>query len=153
MAPPLKDIAGTAGATVGLVIACSIYLQTLTSRFADTLNRYLTLCGERRGGQLSAERRRSVDAQIALNRGRCTDIQRATYLLGLGELSFLSTIVMASLSIVLPQVHTLAFVGSGTMGAGLLAIATAVVLDLRQQHVITEDLELESADLPEPPPR
>lgn len=147
MALPLKDIAGTAGATVGLVIACSIYLQTLTSRFADTMNRYQTLCAEHRGTTPSAKRRRCVEAQIALNRGRCTDIQRATQILGVGELCFLATIVFTSLSVTLPKVAILALTGSITMLGGLLLVGAAVILDLRQQRVITTDLQLEGTDL------
>src|SRR5579883_2591748 len=96
----LKDIVDTAGATVGLVIATSIFMQLLTTKAIALFDRYRELTMEYRSTQEKPQRNENLRAQIGLYRRRCHLIQMALASLAYAEFIFLATILLSSASLI-----------------------------------------------------
>lgn len=145
----LKDMASTAGATVGLVIATSIFLQLLTTKYIAIYDKYRVLTGEYRAGNPADPRRASLREQIAIYHKRCHRIRRASSWLIYGEFSFLGTILFACLTIVFPQVGFIKVAGACTMMVGLIAVGVGAAYELSENEISNLEVESELSDLPD----
>ena len=145
----LKDIVDTAGATVGLVIATSIFMQLLTTKAIALFDRYRELTMEYRSTQEKPQRNENLRAQIGLYRRRCHLIQMALASLAYAEFIFLATILLSSASLIFKQATWLKIAGSLCMLAGLLAIGLGVLFELKENFRGRDAIESETADLSE----
>jgi hypothetical protein len=143
----LKDLAGTAGSTVGLIIATSIFLQVITTKFASTFDRYRALTGEFRNSDPSDERKKSLEDQIRLYFRRCMNLQQASLLLILAEFCFLAAVLLVCSSIVFPQFNWIKFAGAATLLAGLALITFSAGLELQENQLSGKAIESEMNDM------
>ena len=148
----LSDIAGTAGATVGLVIATSIFLQMLTTKFISIFERYRGLTGELRGlKDDDGQRRQSLREQITLYQRRSHYIRIASCILTYTEFAFLGTIILASLSVLWPDQVFLQVLGGITMAGGLIGIGVAAGLEISENRLSRAAIESELKDFSDLP--
>jgi len=145
----LSDLLSSAGATIGIIIAGTIFLQFLSTKYLELSSRYRELTKEYRGNPAEAPRHDPLRAEIGIYRQRLRLINRASWLAAVGLLSFLLAVLAGGLSMVYPPVRGIKVVGSFGLFAGLLFIAAAVCVELWESILARRELHEEVADLDE----
>jgi FtsH-binding integral membrane protein len=143
----LTDLLSTAGATIGVIIAGTIFLQFLSSKYNELSGRYRDLAGEYRGEKSGQPRYAPLRAQIRLYRRRLVLLNRASWLGAVALLCFLSALLSGWLSLVYPPSRVIKTVGMTGLFLGLLLMAAAVSLDLIERFLARHEIEEEVADL------
>ncbi len=142
----LTDLLSSAGSTIGIIIAGTIFLNFLSSKYTELSGRYREFAGEYRGG--SAENRHDpLRRQIGAYRQRLRLLLRASWMAAVALLSFLLAGLAGALSVVYPPVRAIKVVGTAGLLAGLLLMAAAVALELVESIMTRKELWYEIADL------
>src|ERR1700679_959434 len=92
-------LVSVAQAPVSLVIATSIFLHMLTSRYVPLYDRLRALTDEYRNGPKSDARRKSIQRQLQLYVKRLKITQTASNALNLAVISYLGTVCISAASI------------------------------------------------------
>src|SRR3954470_20573079 len=119
----LKDIGGTAGSAVSLIIACTIFLHQLITKSVAATDRLTTLTDEYREHSEDNSRKASLADQITLYYHRNNWIRRAICTVAVGEFFFIAVIVASALSVLMPGSTALGVIGLAALFLGLAAIA------------------------------
>jgi len=139
----LADVLGVAGATIGIMIAAGILLQFLSTRYIAIFERYRGLTGEYRGNHASDARRDSLKNQIAAYGRQIALLNWATQAVTVALLSFVATVIVASLSVIFPQEMGLRAAGTIGLflGLGLIAFGVALVQveAMLQRHTLAKE--------------
>jgi hypothetical protein len=146
----LTDLLGSASATIGIIIAGTIFLQFMSAKFMELTNRYRTLTGEYRGGGAAENRHGMLQAQIRNYRRRLWLINRASWLAGVALLCFLISVLVGGLSMVYPPVVTFKGVGTIALFIGLVLIGGAVILQFIESIRAAHEIDEETGDLDGP---
>lgn len=148
----LGKLVAVASAPVSLVIAASIFLHMITSRFVPMLDRLRALTAEYRGEPQKDERRQSIKKQIALYTARTRLTQAASSLLNCAVCSFLVTVSASSAAVIYPDTLVLRLTGILSMAAGILLMVAAIFCELYEVHISRAALKAELSefrDLPD----
>ncbi len=145
----LTDLLSSAGATIGIIIAGTIFLQFINSRYMELSGRYRELASEYRGVPGEHGRHAPLRVLIQRYRRRLVLLNRASWLAAVALLCFLSAVLIGGLSMLFPPV--LEFKAGGTFGlmAGLLLIGVSVFLNLVESIMARTEIGDEIADLDE----
>lgn len=143
----LTDVLSSAGATIGVIIAGTIFLQYLSTRYADLGSRYRDLTGEYRGRREDEPRHGSLQPQIRLYRRRLKLMNRATELAAVALLCFLVAVLAGGLSILNPPFRLFKVIGTAGVFGGLVLTAGAVSIQLWETMLARHELGDEIADL------
>lgn len=144
----LTELLGAAGATSGVIIAGTIFLQFLSARYADLAGRYRALTGELRNGVSSDNARHDpLQVQIKIYRHRLQLITWASALSAIALLCFLLSVVLGGLSVIRPEFQLITTLGSIGLGIGLALIIFSVVLELIEIITSRHEHNEEIADL------
>src|SRR5688500_7549329 len=101
----LTDLLSSAGATIGVIIAGTIFLQFMSTKYLELSSRYRELTKEYRGKAAEEPRHDPLRTQIRIYRCRLRLINRASWLGALALLSFLSAVLSGGLSMAYPAVR------------------------------------------------
>lgn len=145
----LTDLLSTAGATIGIIIAGTIFLQFINTKYMDLSGRYRDLASEYRGVPDEHGRHAPLRTLIQRYRRRLVLLNRASWLAAVALLCLLAAVLIGGLSILYPPV--VAFKTAGTFGlmVGLLLIAVAVFMNLMESILARKEIGDEIADLDE----
>jgi len=143
----LTDLLSSAGATIGVIIAGTIFLQFLSTKYTDLCSRYRELTGEYRGRRKDEPRHGPLQSQIRMYRRRLMLMSRASALAALGLLCFLLAVLAGGLSILQPPQRAYKVIGTVGLFSGLVLIAAAVALGLVEIVLARHELGDEIADL------
>ncbi len=146
----LSDLLGSAGATIGIIIAGTIFLQFLSTKYGELFARYRALTGEYRGRKADESRHDQLQPQIRTYRRRLRLMSWASWGAAVALLCFILAVLAGGLSVAYPDVRL--FKGAGTLSLllGLVLIGVAVFLELLESVMARGELYEEVADLDAP---
>ena len=142
----LTDLLSSAGATIGVIIAGTIFLQFLSTKYTELSGRFREMAGEYRGVSGEQDRHAPLRAQIQGYRRRLRLLNWASWLGAVALLFFLSAVMAGGFSLLYPPVRAIKAVGTFGLMAGLLLIAVAVFLELVESIVARKEIGDEIAD-------
>src|SRR3954447_5804691 len=90
----LTDLLSAAGATIGIIIAGTIFLQFLSSKYTELSGRYRELATEYRGAEREKPRHAPLRTQIQVYRRRLVLLNRASWLGAVALLCFLLAVLV-----------------------------------------------------------
>lgn len=143
----LTDLLSSAGATIGVIIAGTIFLQFLSSKFTELGERYRELTQEYRGVSGEQTRHKPLRTQIRNYRHRLVLLNRASWLAAVALLCFLAAVLAGGLSLAFPPIRAFKVVGTAGLGAGLVLVAVAVALELCESVAARREILEEISDL------
>lgn len=141
------DVLSSAGATIGVIIAGTIFLQFMSTKYSDLCSRYRALTGEYRGRSEEEPRHGSLQSQIRSYRLRLVLMYRASALAAVALLCFLLAVLAGGLSILNPPFRFYKLAGTIGLFGGLILMAGAVWLELAEILTARHELGDELADL------
>jgi hypothetical protein len=139
-------LVSAAQAPVSLIIATSIFLHMLTSRYVPMIERFRRLTEEFRKLQGEGERYDSLRRQIELQAQRIRASHFASRCLSLGVISFVITLVASGASIIYPKVFWVRGIGLLSMGLGLVLLVMATCYELYQDSLSNTVLSIELSE-------
>jgi polyferredoxin len=137
---------GAASAPVALIIATSIFLSNLTTKWWSMTGAFRSLTGEYRGAEIDGHRKDSVKRQLKLYDRRLRLLMRATLLLTLAIISFIFTVLFTGITTLFPNSAVLQVLTVGLSFAGLAFLASSVLAELIENSLGKQVLELEQID-------
>ncbi|HEX4607740.1 MAG TPA: DUF2721 domain-containing protein [Urbifossiella sp.] len=143
----LTDLLGSAGATIGVIIGGTIFLQFLSSKYVELANRLRELTREYRERKGDEPRHGPLADVIRIYRRRLMLLIRASWLAGGALLFFLAAVLAGGLSMAYPPVVAFKAVGSVGLLIGLLLIGAGVALELWESVLARHEIRDELADL------
>ena len=143
----LTDLLSTAGATIGIIIAGTIFLQFVNTKYMELAGRYRELAREYRGVPGEHGRHAPLRTLIQRYRQRLVLLNRASWLAAVALLAFLSAVLIGGLSMLFPPVVAFRTAGTGGLMGGLLLILIAVMLNLMESVMARTEIGDEIADL------
>lgn len=146
----LTDLLSSAGATIGVIIAGTIFLNFVSSKYTELSTRYRELAGEYRGCGADAPRHGPLQSIIRLYRHRLVLMNRASLAAALALVCFLLSVLVGGLSILHPPERAFKWVGTVGLFLGLLLIGGSISLEIREIMLARHELGDEIADLDDP---
>ncbi len=128
----LTDLLSSAGATIGIIIAGTIFLQFISTKYTELSGRYRQITGEYRGVHCEHNRHAPLRSQIWIYRRRLTLLNWASWLAALALICFLLSVIAGGLSLLYPPVVPIRTVGTAGLLVGLILIGVAVFLELAE---------------------
>jgi hypothetical protein len=147
----IQNIASTIGATIGLVIACSIFLQMITTKFIAVFDRYRALTGEYRDQGPAGKRKESLEKQIDIYYRRCHKLRLASDFVTYSEFAFVATIIFSGLGTALPNSLTIKILASATLLLGLAGLTISAWLEASENNLNKYIIDTELHDFPQLP--
>ena len=108
----LTDLLSSAGATIGVIIAGTIFLQFLSTKYAELAGRYRELAGEYRTREESEPRHDPLRILIRAYRRRLRLMNRASALAAVALLCNLLAILAGGLSLLYPPQRFFKYLGT-----------------------------------------
>ncbi len=99
----LADMLGIAGATIAIIIAAGVMLQTISTRYISDYERYRSLTSELRGHNGKDVRQERLLQEIVLCRRQILYLNYGSILVTCAVIAFLATVALASLAVAYPQ--------------------------------------------------
>ena len=149
----LKDIGGTAGSAVSLVIACTIFLHQLITKSVANSERLEKLTKEYREHSEDDARKASLADQITLYYHRSNWVRRAICTVAAGEFFFILVNVASALSVLMLDSAAVGIIGLAGLFLGLATIAVGVALEIYENYHFKYVVNSELSDFPELPQR
>lgn len=143
----LTELLGSAGATIGIIIAGTIFLQFVNTKYMELAGRYREMTGEYRGVPGDHGRHAPLRSQIQVYRQRLVLLSRALWIAAMALLCLLLAALSGGLSMIFPPIVQIRTVGTAALLAGLLLIGIAVAIDLRESILARKEIDYEIADL------
>jgi hypothetical protein len=146
----LTELLSSAGATIGVIIAGTIFLQFMSTKYSELCSRYRELAGEYRGRQPNEPRHVPLQSEIRLYRRRLRLMNRASGLAAMALMCFLVAVLAGGMSMLYPSLRLYKFIGTAGLFLGLILIAGAVSHELAEIILSRHELGDEIADLDDP---
>lgn len=143
----LTDLLSSAGATIGVIIAGTIFLQFLSTKFTELGGRYRELTREYRGVESEHGRHQPLRSQIRNYRHRLVLLNRASCLAAIALLCFLVSVLAGGLSMAFPPIRAYKAVGTTGLASGLVLMAIAVGFELSESILARKEILDEISDL------
>jgi hypothetical protein len=147
----VQNIASTIGATIGLVIACSIFLQMITTKFIAVFERFRALTAEYRDNDRSDKRNESLIKQIDIYRRRCQKLRLASNFITYSEFAFVATIILSGLATAFPNFAILTILAAATLLLGLAGMTASAYLEVAENTLNKQIIDSELHDFPQLP--
>lgn len=146
----LTELLNSAGATIGIIIGGTIFLQFLSSKYVSLANRYWSLTGEYRDRKDDEPRHGPLQSVIWNYRRRLWLLSRASWLAGAALLCFISAVLAGGFSMLYPPVAAFKLIGTAGLALGLVLIGGGVFLELWESVLSRHEIAEEVADLDAP---
>lgn len=143
----LTDLLSSAGATIGVIIAGTIFLQFLSTKYTELAGRLREITDAYRGVDDKQGRHGPLQSQIRGYRRRLGFLNWASTLAAVAVLCLLAGVLAGGLSMVFPPVRTIKVVGTIGLLTGLLLIGAGVLLELIEGVLARHEIGDEIADL------
>jgi hypothetical protein len=140
-------VLSSAGATIGVILAGTIFLQVLSTKYTELSGRYREIAGEYRGVTGERDRHGPLRSQIQTYRLRLALLNRASWMGAVALLCLLSAVQAGGLSLIFPPVRAFKAIGTIGLYVGLLLMSAAVTLELVESIMAREEIGDEVADL------
>jgi MFS family permease len=145
----LAKLVDTASAPVVLIIAASIVLGNLSGRYLAMFADVRSLFTEYRDPAIDQRRRQIIREQLPGYRRRLRMLIQATLWLGCAIAFFICTVLLTSMSIVMPTWVFWKLLTAASMVAGLMSLGVALFLEMRENHQARTALNLDFDEFPE----
>jgi hypothetical protein len=145
----LTDLLSSAGATIGIIIAGTIFLQFLSTKYVELSARFREMAAEYRTGKGEEPRHAPLRTQLWVYRRRLVLLNWGSCLGALELLFFWLAVLSGGLSLLKPTYRWILIVGTCGLFAGLICIGAAVALELVESILTAREIREEVADLDE----
>jgi len=145
----LSELLSSAGATVGVIIGGTIFLQFLSSKYVELSGRYRSLTAEYRG-QKGESRHDMLQQQIRAYRCRLWLLTRASTVAAVALFCFLLAILSGGMSMVLGTGKVLRPTGTIALFLGFVLIGVAVLMEPAESILSASEIGEEAGDLDDP---
>jgi hypothetical protein len=142
----LTDFLSTAAGTVGLIITAGIILGNLNRKYVAVCGSFRDLAEEYRSDEPSDSRRGNLQVLLSAYRRKFAFLNYATMLVCCTLVTFLLTVWLAGLSIMLPGVVIIRTIGTAGLIVGLALLGAAVALQLADTVIQRRAMGKEIAD-------
>lgn len=149
----LTDLLSAAGATIGVIISGTIFLQFLSTKYMELASRYRELTQEYRGGGVGETRHGLLQRELSLYRRRLSMMNWGSWLAAVSLLFFLSAVLSGGFSMVYSSVAAFKVLGTVGLFLGLVIMGVAVLLELIESFLGRHEVRHEAADLDDPAKR
>lgn len=146
----LTDLLSSAGATIGIIIAGTIFLQFLSAKYQELAGRYRALTREYRTGGVGDTRHGLLQSQIRAYRRRLRLINRASWLAAIALLCFILAVLAGGFSVMYPPIRYFKWIGTAGLICGLTLIGAALFLEISESVLAEHDHAEEVGDLDDP---
>jgi hypothetical protein len=143
----LEDLLSSAGATAGIIIAGMIFLQFLSSKYTELCGRYRELAVEYRDCCEDKPRHGPLQSEIRMYRRRLSLMNRASAVAAIALMCFLLAVLAGGVSILVPRWIYFKYLGTAGLLAGLVLVASAVLIEIYEIILARHELHEETADL------
>ena len=143
----LTDLLSSAGATIGIIIGGTIFLQFLSSKYTELTGNLRSLTADYRNRDDNEPRHAPLRQQIRLYGRRLILLHWAATLGAVALLSLLASVLAGALSMIFTTSRTIQFLGTASLVIGLLLVAGAVALEVVETVVARKEIANEIADL------
>jgi uncharacterized membrane protein YraQ (UPF0718 family) len=143
----LTDLLSAAGATIGVIIAGTIFLQFLSTKYTELSSRYREMALEYRGRRQDEPRHGPLQGELRLYRRRLRLMHLASCLAAIAQMCFLAAVLAGGLSMLYPPQRAFKFLGTAGLFSGLLMMAAAVAIEFVEILLSRSELAHETADL------
>lgn len=145
----VAEFVGAASAPVALIIATSIFLSNLGTKYGMLGTVFRQISTEfREHDEPESLRNRTLHEQLSLHAKRLRLLMRASFWLGIAIICFIATVVFTGVSMVFPEVMAFVILTTVFSFAGAGILATTVVMELVENHCAQKALILETAEFP-----
>ena len=124
----LTDWPSSAGATIGVIIGGTIFLQFLSTKYTDLCECYRELIDECRVRRQYEPRHGSLQSEIRMYRRRLTLMHVASTLAAVALFCFLGALASGDLPTVFPSQLSYKLRGTGGVFSGLVLVAAAAAI-------------------------
>jgi Protein of unknown function (DUF2721) len=145
----LKDILNAIGPSASIVFAAWIFMGYLQQRYSVALERYRSLIDQCRQGGQAASRTDNLRDQVLLYRRRFNLMRRATNIGLSAAILLISTLILAAVNVVLPDLKVLKYFGAAGAVVGLALVIVATALVILENTIIRRAVDGELLDVPE----
>lgn len=145
----VTDLFNTVGAPIGVIIAGTIFLQFLSSKYVGLFCTFAQLTKEYREHQKTAPRHTPLVTQIAIYRRRLWLLTWASWVAACALVILILPIIAGLLSLAFPEFITLKEIGLFCLVLGMCLIGGGVALELSESIVARHEIREELADLDE----
>jgi hypothetical protein len=145
----LAKLVDTASAPVALIIASSICLGNLSGKYSAMFAAVRGLFAEYRDRSIDERRRQIIRDQLPGYGRQLRMLMQATLWLVCSIAFFIATVLLTSIGIVMPKAMFWQLLTAVSMFAGLVSLAVAMFLELRENHVAKAMLASDFDEFPE----
>jgi hypothetical protein len=145
----VTDLFNTVGAPIGVIIAGTIFLQFLSSKYVGLFSTFAQLTKEYREHQRTAPRHTPLVTQISIYRRRLWLLCWASWMAACALLTLILPIIAGLLSLAFPEILALKKIGLYFLVAGMCLIGGGVALEFWESVVARHEIREEMADLDE----
>lgn len=143
----VTDLFNTVGAPIGVIIAGTIFLQFLSSKYCGLFTTYAQLTQEYRQHHREEPRHTPLICQIGIYHRRLWLLCWASWVAGLALIILILPIMAGMLSLAYPELMYLKVVGLICLFVGMFLIGTGVFLELWESIVACQEIREQMADL------
>jgi uncharacterized membrane protein len=146
----VAKLVGAASAPVALIIATSIFLSNLGTKYAMMAGWFRQVSEEFRNIQdKNGLRAQSLQNQIGLYSHRLRLLMKATLWLTVSIICFIATVLFTSVSVLMPKAMVWPWVTVACSFAGMLLLGYSVFIEMEENRRAKEGLVLETAEFPD----
>jgi hypothetical protein len=149
MTSQLGDILKTIGSSAAIIFAAWIFMGFLQQRYDAAVDRYRSLIGELRRGDVPDATRRKSYTQIMTYRRRCSIMTYAFQCGLVSAILLLLTLITGELSLIFPSISPLQYVSLITALLGFTLVIVSTALVMMESFVTRKQLDQEMADVPD----
>lgn len=146
----LTDLLSSAGATIGVIIAGTIFLQFVSNKYSELAGRYRELTREYRGSSDGDCRHNLLQTQIRSYRRRLWLLNRGSRVASVALTCFVLAVLAGGLSMAYPPVRVFKWIGSWALGLGLALVGMAVLMHWAESVLAWREVGHEIGDLDDP---
>jgi hypothetical protein len=143
----LSDLLSSAGATIGIIIGGTIFLQFLSTKYTELSGRLREIAAEYRQKADKEPRHGPLQDQVRLYRKRLVLLHWGSSLGAVALLSLLAAVLAGALSMIYPSLRVIKTLGTAALLFGLVLIAAAVALEFVETVMAAKEIVDEVADL------
>jgi hypothetical protein len=146
----LIDLLSGAAATIGIIIAGTIFLGFLSSKGSELASRYRALTSEYRSGGAAEVRHGVLQGQICQYRRRLRLMNWAFWVATVALECFLASVLAGGINMVYPSLPLVTGIGVVGLFTGMVLMGIALALELFESVLSRGEIVDEVNDLDEP---
>lgn len=145
----LTNILKTIGPAASIIFAAWIFMGFLQQRYDSAIERYRSMVGQYRAGDISDERRGNIRHQVLVYKRRCEHMNYANIIGLTSAVLLILTLITGELDIIFPNAVPLKYISAGSCLAGFVLVIVASIFVIVESSITHRQLDSELLDIPD----